>query len=179
MAYTLFIISSLLLAWSAISGHISNLKCPLLVKISYKITFHIYLHRLQAAGSKFFISKRLQYLCYKTQPVLGDSARAAVISGISRPIIKEVEFVDSNYISKSFSEIVAMVDGEVFYLFCGVKKPSKLSLIRLIWFMIAEAELNFFCFFIPYFWELLKALLRVFLVFIWLLLIGKDWYKIL
>lgn len=57
---------------------------------------------------------------------------------------------------------------EVLWLFGAVKKSSKLVFIWLLSSAIAETKLIFFCFSIPSAWELSKALLGVFLIFIWL-----------
>lgn len=89
---------SVLLALSAIFSHISAPKRLLLVKTIYKITLLVYLHRLQAAGIKFFIFKCQQCPRYGAQNILGGSMAADVISGISKLPTKEVEFVDSNCI---------------------------------------------------------------------------------
>lgn len=161
----------MLAAWFVVFDHISGLKRPLPVKTIYKITSYIYLYILQVASIKSFIPKHQQCLRHIAQSILGSFAAAGMISRISEPLTKEVEFVDSNYVSNpSLRRQQWLTKGmeEIFWFFGTAKKSSKLSLMRLLYSAVAKTELIFFRFSISSTWKLSKALLEDLLVLIWL-----------
>lgn len=87
---------------------------------------------------------------------------ADLILGMSGPLTKEVEVVDSGYVSHpSLRRRRWLIEGaeEIAWLFGAAEKLSKSPLRQLLCSAVAKAELIFFRFPISSAWELSKALL--------------------
>lgn len=161
--------SFVILAWSAASGHISGPKRPFPIKTMHKITFHVYLHRLRAAGGKSLSSNNNDVYATERGPFRGFNGSQC---NIGRDIVKRGRCCGSRLYFQSISKTAAMViegsRGGCLVFWRSREDFQILSLAAVI-FPDGWSWIDLFCFPIPSTWELSMALLGLpHLVLIWL-----------